>query len=218
MNTSSASDWLRAPILPVVVVQTEAQALAIAEGLIAGGIEQIEITLRTDSALPSIASIAREYPDMALSAGSVLEPEQFDRAEQAGASLFISPGLTEKLADHAVKKNLCWVPGVATASEAMRACELGFETLKFFPAMAAGGPKALTGISAPLAKPSFIPTGGVTLANLPEWKAIDSVVACGGTWLTANLQEFGTTYAAIAKGVAKRTEEALNAWHEREST
>ncbi|MDX1668012.1 MAG: bifunctional 4-hydroxy-2-oxoglutarate aldolase/2-dehydro-3-deoxy-phosphogluconate aldolase [Limnobacter sp.] len=214
MNTNKISDWLRAPVLPVVVVQTEAQALAIAEGLIAGGIHQIEITLRTDAALAAIAAIAREYPDLALSAGSVLEPDQFDRAQQAGASLFISPGLTEKLANHAQKNDLAWVPGVATASEAMRACELGFHTLKFFPAMAAGGPKALAGISAPLATPSFIPTGGVTLSNLPEWKAIDSVVACGGTWLSASLDEFGATYAAISKGVAQRAEQALNRWHD----
>ena len=195
------------------MVQSESQGLAIAEGLKAGGINQIEITLRTDAALDAIRSIAHEHPDMALSAGSVLSGEQFDKAAQAGATLFISPGLTEQLAHYAIDHKYLWVPGVATASEAMRAKELGFNTLKFFPAMAAGGPKALAGISAPLAGLSYIPTGGVTLDNLQQWKAIDSVLACGGTWLTANLDEFGSTYAAITEGVALRAKNAIEAWH-----
>lgn len=215
MTKPDTTSWLRAPILPVVVVQSESQALAIAEGLKTGGINQIEITLRTESAIQSIRSIANEYPDMALSAGSILTKEHFDQASQAGATLFISPGLTEKLANYANKQNLLWVPGIATASEAMRAQELGFKTLKFFPAMAAGGPNALAGISAPLGALSFIPTGGVTLSNLSQWKAIDAVAACGGTWLTANLDEFGlTSYAAITRAVADRAQEALATWHD----
>lgn len=208
----TGKDWLQAPILPVVVVQSESQALAIAEGLQTGGINQIEVTLRTDSALASIKAIAHEYPEMALSVGSVLTPTQFDQASQAGATLFISPGLTEQLAQYALEQKYFWVPGVATASEALRASELGFKTLKFFPAMAAGGPKALAGISAPLTGLSYIPTGGVTIDNLSQWKQIDSVIACGGTWLTSNLNEFGETYAALSKGIATRAKQAIEAW------
>lgn len=212
MTESRASQWLKAPVLPVVVVDSEQQGLAIAEGLMKGGIAQIEITLRTPAALAAMQAIGKEFPGMALSAGTVLSAEQFDQAEQAGATLFISPGLTEKLADYALAKNLNWVPGVATASETMRAVELGYNTVKFFPAMAAGGPKALAGITAPIAGLNIIPTGGVTVENLKDWKAIKAVKACGGTWLTAGLDQFGTDYGAIADAVAERSRTALTAW------
>lgn len=206
-----ASQWLNAPILPVVVINTVDEGLAIAEGLIEGGINQIEITLRTPVALEAIRAIAKAFPSMALSAGTVLSPTQFDQAHDAGATLFISPGLTETLAEYANTKGFAWVPGVATASEVMRAMELGYQTVKFFPAMAAGGPKALAGITAPLAKVGVIPTGGVTLDNLPEWRKIPAVKACGGTWLTSGLPSGHSKADDIAAMVATRSREAIDA-------
>lgn len=203
--------WLKAPVLPVVVIESVTQALQIAEGLIAGGIPQIEITLRTDAAIPAIEAIAREFPQMKLSAGTVTQAEHFDRCADAGASLFISPGLTEKLAAHALAHQYVWVPGVATASEMMRASELGFQVVKFFPAMAAGGPKALQGITAPLSHMTVIPTGGITLDNLKDWKKIKAVPAVGGSWLTSDLpaSSAGSQVAAL---VQTRSQEALRAW------
>lgn len=212
MTNPNASAWLKAPILPVVVVDSVEQGLGIAEGLLAGGIAQIEITLRTAAALDAMRAIAKEFPEMGLSAGTVLTVEQFDQAADAGATLFISPGLTEKLAEYAIQKGLNWVPGVATASETMRAVELGYRTLKFFPAMAAGGPKALAGITAPISGLNIVPTGGVTVENLKDWKAISAVKACGGTWLTAGLNQYETDHGAIAPVVAERSKQAIAAW------
>lgn len=196
-------------ILPVVVTHSVTQGLQIAEGLLTGGIAQIEITLRTPVALDVLRAIALEFPDMALCAGTVLSPDQFEAAADHGATFFLSPGLTETLAQHAVNKHCDWVPGVATASEAMRALEWGFQTLKFFPAMAAGGPVGLAGICAPLPRLEVIPTGGITLQNLADWKAVPSVVAVGGTWLTAKLDD----EADVTKTVATRAAQALQAWH-----
>lgn len=202
-------EWLHQGVLPVVVINNVKQGLEIAEGLCAGGITQIEITLRTTEALQAMGEIAKRFPDMRLSAGTVLTPTQFDQTADLGASLFISPGLTETLAEHALKKGYAWVPGVATASEMMRALELGFELLKFFPAMAAGGPKALAGITAPLAAARVIPTGGVTLENMAQWREIKAVQAVGGTWLTAGLDQIDN----VTKVVEQRAALAMAAWN-----
>lgn len=217
MNTQPSPDtraertrnWLRQGVLPVAVIPNVKQGLEIAEGLFAGGITQIEITLRTPEALQALGEISKRFPDMQVSAGTVLTPAQFDQAANLGATLFISPGLTETLAEHALKKGYAWVPGVATASEMMRALELGFELLKFFPAMAAGGPKALAGITAPLAAARVVPTGGVTLENMPQWREIKAVQAVGGTWLTTGLDGV----ANVAKVVEQRAALAMAAWN-----
>lgn len=200
--------WLNAGVLPVVVIDSVQQGLQVAEGLMEGGIPQIEITLRTKAALPAMRAIAKEFPTLQLSAGTVITAEQFDQCHDAGASLFISPGLTEQLALHAIRNNYAWVPGVATASEMMRALELGYDFVKFFPAMAAGGPKALQGITAPLAQMTVVPTGGITLDNLKDWKKIEAVPAVGGSWLTAGLDQM----ASIPQEVAQRAREAVLAW------
>jgi 2-dehydro-3-deoxyphosphogluconate aldolase/(4S)-4-hydroxy-2-oxoglutarate aldolase len=204
------SNWLKQPILPVVVTHSVEQGLQIAEGLMHGGIEQIELTLRTPTALATLEAIAKEFPSMSLSAGTILTPIQFDQAAASGATLFISPGLTPTLAEYASNKNLAWVPGVATASEVMYAMELGFHTLKFFPAMAAGGPQAVAGITGPIPQLKMIPTGGVTLHNLADWKKLKAVVAVGGTWLTSNLDED----PHVSQTVTARAKQALSAWHE----
>lgn len=206
MNTNQ---WLRQGVLPVVVLNSVDQGLRIAQGLCQGGITQIEITLRTPQALAAMRAIHSQFPDMALSAGTVLTPAQFDQAAEHGASLFISPGYTERLAKHATANGLAWVPGAATASEMMGCLEAGFELLKFFPAMAAGGPNALAGLTAPLSQVRIVPTGGVTLNNLAQWKAISAVQAVGGTWLTAGLDEVDD----VVKTVSQRASQALAAWN-----
>jgi 2-dehydro-3-deoxyphosphogluconate aldolase / (4S)-4-hydroxy-2-oxoglutarate aldolase len=208
-NTQNpALQWLTQPILPVVVVENAVEGLWVADGLSKGGIHQIEITLRTAGALEAIAAIAREFPQMRLSAGTIRRADDFKRAHEAGANLFISPGFTPALAKAAHDQKLTWVPGVATASEVMMAHEAGFSVLKFFPAMAAGGPSALSGIASALGGIRFIPTGGVKVDTLNHWKAIACVVGVGGTWLTTGL----TKDAAGAAELAKRSVEALAAW------
>jgi 2-dehydro-3-deoxyphosphogluconate aldolase / (4S)-4-hydroxy-2-oxoglutarate aldolase len=201
-------DWLAQPVLPVVVVDNASQGLWAAEALLAGGVNQIEITLRTQGAVDAITAIAKAFPAMRLSAGTIRSADDFKRAHDAGAQLFISPGFTSALAKAAHEQALCWVPGVATASEVMMAHEAGYGVLKFFPAMAAGGPNALAGIASALRDIRFIPTGGVKVDNLSVWKALPCVAGVGGTWLTT-----GLSYDAQgARTLAERAQLALIAW------
>ncbi|MCQ8896752.1 bifunctional 4-hydroxy-2-oxoglutarate aldolase/2-dehydro-3-deoxy-phosphogluconate aldolase [Limnobacter humi] len=199
-------------IMPVVVIDTVDQGLAIANGLLLGGIRQIEVTLRTTCALKACEAIARDVPQCLLAVGTVLTVADMDHAVQAGAQLLISPGLTNRLAEQAHLKSLPWIPGVATATDMMNARDWGYSVLKFFPAMAAGGPTALKALSAPLQDLTFIPTGGVGLADLPAWKALPSVQGVGGSWLTANLQ--GMKPGEIERTVAERAAEALKHWQQ----
>ncbi len=201
-------DWLAQPVLPVVVVDNASQGLWTAEALLAGGLNQIEITLRTQGAVEAIAAIAKAFPTMRLSAGTIRSADDFKRAHDAGAQLFISPGFTPALAKAAQEQHLCWIPGVATASEVMMANEAGHRVLKFFPAMAAGGPSALGGIASALRDIRFIPTGGVKVDSLGVWKALPCVAGVGGTWLTTGLAHD----AQGASTLAERAQQSLAAW------
>jgi 2-dehydro-3-deoxyphosphogluconate aldolase/(4S)-4-hydroxy-2-oxoglutarate aldolase len=203
-----ALEWLQQPILPVVVVDEVAQALDIAAGLQEGGLSQIEITLRTPQSLKALEAVARRFPQMRVAVGTVRSAADFRAARNAGATLAISPGFTHGLAAAAAAIGLPWVPGVATASEAMMAHEAGHRALKFFPAVAAGGPAALSGIASALQDLRFVPTGGVRAETLGPWKALPCVAAVGGTWLTNALEPGAAGRAALAA----RAREALAAW------
>jgi 2-dehydro-3-deoxyphosphogluconate aldolase / (4S)-4-hydroxy-2-oxoglutarate aldolase len=200
--------WLAQPILPVVVVENVEQGLWVAQGLLAGGMQQIEITLRTPGALAAIEAIAKEFPALRLSAGTIRSSDDFRRAHDAGAQLFISPGFTPQLDAAAKQQGLKWIPGVATASEVMQASEAGYEVLKFFPAMQAGGPSGLSGIASALRGIRFIPTGGVKVDALSQWKNLSCVAGVGGTWLTTGL-EFNAAGQAV---LAERAKASLTAW------
>lgn len=214
MEPELPSVWLIAPILPVVVVDDADAALFIAGAFLEAGLNQIEITLRSAGSLAALAAVARRFPMMKVAAGTVLQAAQVAAVKDAGATLCVSPGFTPGLAQ-AMKAHLMpWVPGVATAGETMRACEAGFSLLKFFPAMAAGGPQALQAIGGALAPArngelAYIPTGGVSLDNLMAWKATGLVVAVGGTWLARDSFVASRAQAAIVNA----TREALAAWH-----
>ncbi|MBA3480166.1 MAG: bifunctional 4-hydroxy-2-oxoglutarate aldolase/2-dehydro-3-deoxy-phosphogluconate aldolase, partial [Lautropia sp.] len=177
MKPESPSAWLVAPVLPVVVVDDADAALFIAGAFLEAGLRQIEITLRSPASMKALESVARRFPTMKVAAGTVLDPAQVAEVRSAGATLCVSPGFTPALAAAMKEQDMPWVPGVASAGEVMRACEAGYSLLKFFPAMAAGGPPALQAIASAL-RPArngnldFIPTGGVTLANLTAWKAL----------------------------------------------
>ncbi len=170
-------------VLPVVVIDDDARALPLARALLAGGITAIEITLRTPAALDCIGAVARALPEIAVGAGTVLEPGDLDAARAAGARFAVSPGTTPELLRAAAASDLPFLPGVATASEAMAAAAFGYETLKFFPAVPSGGVAALRALAGPLPRLAFAPTGGITAANAPEFLALPNVVCVGGTWL-----------------------------------
>jgi 2-dehydro-3-deoxyphosphogluconate aldolase/(4S)-4-hydroxy-2-oxoglutarate aldolase len=113
----------------------------------------------------------------------VLNPAQFDAALEAGAMFIVAPGLTTPLGKHAARLSVPFLPGVATASEIMRALDLGFSRMKFFPAMAAGGVAALKAYSAAFGNAKFCPTGGITIGTAPDWLSLESVICVGGSWL-----------------------------------
>jgi 2-dehydro-3-deoxyphosphogluconate aldolase / (4S)-4-hydroxy-2-oxoglutarate aldolase len=170
----------RGPVLPVLVIPDLSQALPLADALLEGGIDVLEITLRTDCALSAIALIARERPQAIVGAGTVLTDADAKRAKESGARFIVSPGLTQALAQ---QTHLPLLPGVATASEVMQALEWGFTHLKFFPAVPAGGVAALKAIGGPLSAARFCPTGGIDGYNAQEFLSLDNVLCVGGSWV-----------------------------------
>jgi 2-dehydro-3-deoxyphosphogluconate aldolase/(4S)-4-hydroxy-2-oxoglutarate aldolase len=180
--TSISQIMRTAPVIPVLVIDHASHALEIAEALVAGGLNVIEVTLRTPSALQSIREMKR-VPGAIVGAGTVTNPQEFDDALEAGAEFIVSPGLTERLARLAVARQVPFLPGTATASDIMRGLDLGITHFKFFPAEAAGGIKALKALAAPFAQCRFCPTGGITLETAPQWLALEAVHCVGGSWV-----------------------------------
>lgn len=185
-----------APVIPVLVVGNAARAEGLATALVAGGLPVLEVTLRTPAALAVIREMAR-VPGGHVGAGTVLTPDDAKRAKEAGASFAVSPGLTETLARACAEIELPLLPGAVTASEVMRAMELGYSMLKFFPAEAAGGAKSLKSLAGPLPQVSFCPTGGITLANAPDYLALPNVVCAGGSWIAPDTDVASGNWQAI---------------------
>ncbi len=171
-------------ILPVVVIGDPAQAVPMAEALLAGGIDVIEVTLRSAHALAAIEAIAKAVPGIALGAGTVTRPCEVRQVLDAGARFALSPGATSALLDAVKAAALPFVPGVATPGEAMAARDAGFVLLKCFPAAQLGGVELLRAWGGPLPELRFCPTGGVSPANIAEYLALPNVAMVGGSWLT----------------------------------
>ena len=172
-----------APVIPVIVLNDLAHAVPMARALLAGGIRMLEVTLRTAQALACIEAIAKEVPEAVVGAGTVRSRADAQAAAVAGARFAVSPGYTSALGQACRDVGLALLPGVATASEIMRAQEDGFTELKFFPALQAGGAAMLQAWSGPFFDVRFCPTGGVTLQNAPDLLALPNVVCVGGSWL-----------------------------------
>lgn len=171
-----------APIVPVLVIEDAAQARPLAEALVAGGLPALEVTLRTPAALDAIRRMA-EVPGGVVGAGTLVTPEDVRAAKAAGARFGVSPGATDRLIAACEAEGLPLLPGAATASEAMRLLEMGYDMLKFFPAEASGGAPALKAIGAPLPQISFCPTGGVSPGNAETYLSLPNVVCAGGSWV-----------------------------------
>ena len=173
-----------APVIPVIVLTDVAQAVLMARALVAGGIRMLEVTLRTPQALNCIEAIARNVPEAVVGAGTVRSPQDAQASAIAGARFIVSPGYTSALGQACRDIGLPLLPGVATASEIMMAQADGFNELKFFPALQAGGPAMLKAWGGPFGDVRFCPTGGVTAANAMDFLALPNVVCVGGSWLT----------------------------------
>lgn len=172
----------RCPIVPVVVLDDPEQALPLAEALLAGGIDVVEITLRTDAGLEAIHRLA-SLPGMHVGAGSVLVPQQVDQVVKAGARFVVSPGLSVEVVQRSHALGVPALPGVATASDLMAASALGLDEVKFFPAGLLGGPAAIRALAAPFTRMSFMPSGGVNVDNMGDYLMLPAVPAVSGSWM-----------------------------------
>ncbi|GAA8011872.1 bifunctional 4-hydroxy-2-oxoglutarate aldolase/2-dehydro-3-deoxy-phosphogluconate aldolase [Helicobacter pylori] len=172
------------PIVPVVVIENIKDAVPLAQSLVEGGIQIIEVTLRSSCALEAIDLIAKNVPKMRVGAGTILNPTQLEQAQNRGAEFLISPGLTIKLLEYAKKKDMPLIPGVSSSSEVMQALELGYNALKFFPAEYCGGVKLLNAFNGPFKGVKFCPTGGISADNMRSYLNLENVLCVGGSWLT----------------------------------
>lgn len=175
----------RTSVVPVVVLQDAEDACPLAEALLAGGLDVMEITFRTAAAAEAIRQIATAFPEILLGAGTVLTTDQALRARDSGAVFALAPGLNPEVVTVAREAGLAFSPGVMTPSEVEGALSLGCDLLKFFPAGAAGGTAMLKALSGPYAHTGvrFIPTGGISAANMGEYLALPVVAAIGGSWM-----------------------------------
>jgi len=180
----AASELLKdACVIPVVVIADVEQAVPLAECLLAGGLNSIEVTLRTAAALGAIEQIAAAVPDMIVGAGSLRNVEHVAEVKAAGAQFAVAPGATDALLDATEAAGMPMVPGAATASEMMHLYQRGYLLQKFFPAELAGGAPYLKAVGAPLPEVRFVPTGGVTPDNAGDYLALANVAAVGGSWI-----------------------------------
>ena len=174
-----------APVIPVLVIDDVAHARPLAEALVAGGLPVLEVTLRTPVALEAITEMA-EVEGGVVGAGTLLSARDVEAAVQAGARFGVSPGATDAILDACEAHDLPLLPGAATSTEVMRLLERGYTVQKFFPAEANGGAKALKAIGAPLPQVRFCPTGGVSLANAPDYLGLSNTLCVGGSWVAPN--------------------------------
>lgn len=170
-------------IIPVVVIKDVNDTVPTLKALKDGGINCAEITFRTACAAEAIALGVKEFPDMNIGAGTVINLEQAKKAVGAGAKFLVSPGLSASVAEFAKEKGIPYYPGCVTPTEIMQALELGITTVKFFPANVYGGIKAMKALAAPFPQIKFIPTGGVDLENLAEFLSFDKIYAVGGSFM-----------------------------------
>lgn len=171
------------PVVPVVVLEDQTKSVALAEALLEGGIGIMEVTLRTAMALASIEAIARAVPQMQVGAGTILSSHDLLRVRDAGGKFSFSPGVSDELLSTAISERITFIPGVATASEVMKAILAGITGCKLFPATAVGGIELLRGFAGPFASMRFCPTGGIGLDNMNDFLALSNVDCIGGSWI-----------------------------------
>ncbi len=171
------------PVIPVIVLNDPAHAVPMAQALVAGGVRVLEVTLRTPQGLSCIEAIARAVPEAIVGAGTVRSAGDAQACANAGARFAVSPGYTSALGRACQEHRLPLLPGVATSGEIMAAQADGFNELKFFPAVQAGGSAMLKAWQGPFGDVRFCPTGGISPGNAREFLALNNVVCVGGSWL-----------------------------------
>lgn len=189
----------RIGLVPVITIGSPRDAVPLAEALLDGGIGCAEVTFRTPSAGEAIHGISSTCGELLVGAGTVLTVEQAEQATQAGARYVVAPGFDPAVVDWCQAHNVPVIPGVATPTEISMALARGLNLLKFFPAEAMGGVPTLRALSAPFASVRFVPTGGITAANLSQYLALPNVAACGGSWMVKESMISAGRFTEIAR-------------------
>ncbi len=184
MTTCFTPPAFQSRVVPVIVLTDAAHAVPLAHALLDGGIDVMEITLRSSAALASIEAVAKAVPQMHVGAGTVTRVAEVQQVIDAGATFALSPGCTDALVDAVQAARLPFIPGVMTPGEVMLRREQGFSLMKLFPAQQAGGLGMLKALGGPLPDVRFCPTGGVSVDNLGEFLKLPNVAMAGGSWLT----------------------------------
>lgn len=194
--------------IAVVVLEDSSKALALADALLEGGVKVMELTLRTPAALEAIAEVAAKRPEMIVGAGTVLTLEQLEAAKNAGAAFAVAPGFNPRIVSAAKEMGFSFAPGVMTPSEIEGAVELGCKLLKFFPAGAIGGLKAIKTLVAPYNHLGlkYIPLGGLNPETTEEYLASPLIAACGGSWIAPGKLINADDWASIKANAALATE------------
>lgn len=171
-------------IIPLVTVTEQKATDKILQALERSGIRSAEITFRTEFAADAITFAVKNFPDMNVGAGTVINAEQCRQALDAGAKFIVSPGLSVSVAEICRKENILYFPGCVTPTEIMQALALGITIVKYFPANLYGGLKAMKALAAPFPQIKFIPTGGINGENVAEYLAWEKTYAVGGSFFT----------------------------------
>ena len=194
---------LKAPVVPVIVLEAARQAAPLARTLVKAGITLAEVTLRTPAGLEAIAVMRAEAPQLLVGAGTVLTGQDADAALKAGAQFLVSPGMSPGLRDALRGRENVMIPGIATPSEAMARHEEGFARLKLFPAAVAGGVPALKALAGPLPHLRFMPTGGISEAEVKTYLSLPNVFAIGGSWIASQADITAGNWSRIEE-IARR--------------
>ena len=198
-NQILEAKFAAAPVVPLIEASDPAVAVATAKALQAGGLDVIEVVLRTDAALDCMEAIIAETSGIIVGAGTILTADDAKAAATRGAQFIVCPGLVDAVVNFCKGNDLPVFPGTMTPGEVQQAHNLGLGTVKFFPAKLAGGVPMLKALSSVFRNMRFMPTGGVSAENLGEFLAVPSVIACGGSWLTPKAAIDAGDYDAITK-------------------
>jgi len=190
-------------VVPVVKIDQAGQAIGLAEALIKGGLPCAEITFRTEAAAEAIRLISTSQPEMMVGAGTILSLAQARDAVNAGASFIVSPGFNPAIVASCLEMDVPVVPGIATPTEAMMALDKGLKVLKFFPSESLGGIPMLEAISAALIGVKFIPTGGISPANMLDYLKLPMVHAVAGSWLATSKMISSGSFSEITRLAAE---------------
>jgi 2-dehydro-3-deoxyphosphogluconate aldolase/(4S)-4-hydroxy-2-oxoglutarate aldolase len=189
----------RCQVVPVVALDTPDDVLPLADALMAGGVDVIELTLRTPNAFKVVETLKAANHDILLGVGTVINTEQVERLAAIGVDFIVTPGTTARLADAITANNLPCVPGISTVGEAVAMLERGYDTVKFFPAEAAGGVSTLKAIGGPLPQLSCMPTGGIGRDDVRRYLDLPSVICVGGSWVANKASLAAKDWAAITR-------------------